>query len=112
MENKVTGTIEAIFNKVQVTDKFAKREFVIKTKDTYPQEIKLQVTQDKTALLDSLKVGQDVEVLFNLRGKSYTNKQGQKDWFTSVEAWKITAQGEYQQTAQPSVTEDDNDFGF
>ena len=38
---------------------------------------------------DPLKVGDDVTVYFNLSAKEYTDKDGKKKWFNSVQAWKI-----------------------
>jgi hypothetical protein len=69
---------------------FQKREFVIKTQEQYSQEILLELFSDKVDLIDAHKIGDTVDVGINLRGKSYTNTQGQKRWFNSLVAWKIT----------------------
>ena len=55
----------------------------------YPQHIKFQVTQDRCALLDTMKVGQQVKVLFNLRGRPFQNREGQTVYYTNLEAWRI-----------------------
>ena len=86
---EITGQIYAIFNEVQVTERFSKREFVIETADEYPQHVLCQLTQDKCSMLDKFGVGQEVEVSINLRGKKYIDKQGVTKFFNSIEVWKM-----------------------
>jgi single-strand DNA-binding protein len=51
MAYDVTGRLHEIFDEQQVSDKFRKREFVLEVQDgQYPQQIKFQLTQDKTSL--------------------------------------------------------------
>tara|TARA_Y100000385_G_C12520346_1_gene395098 strand:- start:20 stop:388 length:369 start_codon:yes stop_codon:yes gene_type:complete len=85
------GTIIVINAKHQVSDKFAKREFVIETtEDKYPQKVLFQCTQDRCELLDSVAIGETVTVAFNVRGRDWTNPQGETKYFNSLECWKIT----------------------
>jgi hypothetical protein len=88
----INGTIIEIFDTVQITEKFKKREFVLQTKEQYPQEILIQTIQDKCEILDAIKKGEFVDVSINLQGKGYTNKEGVKKWFNSLNAWKIDVQ--------------------
>ena len=75
---EAVGTMHVVMDTQQVKDTFKKREFVIEMQDgNYPQHIKFQVTQDRCALLDNFKVGQQVKVLFNLRGRPFQNREGQ-----------------------------------
>lgn len=92
---EITGTIVEIFPTAQITESFKKREFVVEYSENpkYPELIKFECVQDKCSLLDSLSVGANVEVAFNLRGRAYTNKEGQKSYFTTLQAWKIQSQG-------------------
>ena len=69
---------------------FQKRNLVITTEEMYPQHIIIQFTQDKCALLDTLQVGQKVNVHFNLRGREWTNPQGEIKYFNTVEGWRIS----------------------
>ncbi len=90
---EITGTIIEIFEEVVVSDKFKKREFVLKTVDNgYEQEIKFQTTQDKTTILNFVKLNDEVKVLFNLGGRRWT-KEGKTNWFNSVTAWRIEKAG-------------------
>jgi len=86
----IKGKVIRIFAKQQVSEKFAKREFVIATEDKYPQQIIMQATQERCELLDNIAVGEEVQVFFNIRGRSWTNPQGEEKFFVSLDAWKIT----------------------
>ena len=44
-ELKLKGRVTAIFDKQQITDTFAKREFVVETDEQYPQMVKVELTQ-------------------------------------------------------------------
>lgn len=81
---EIKGTIIEIMDTVQVTDKFKKREFVVKTESEYPQEIILQLGQSKCDLIDNFKIGQDVTAHINIRGR----KSGDR-WWNTIECWKI-----------------------
>ncbi len=77
-----------------VSDKFKKRDFVVKSTDTqYPQEVSFQLQQDKVNLLDSMEVGQEVTVHYNLNGRSWVNQQGETKWFNTLQCWKIETNG-------------------
>ncbi len=89
---EVKGTIKAIFAEQVISDKFRKREFVLTTNDKYPQDVLFQLTQGNTDLIDTIRVGEEVEVKFNLRGKEYTNKEGKVSYFTSLDAWQVSIQ--------------------
>jgi single-strand DNA-binding protein len=91
MAYEATGRLHEIFDEQQVSEKFRKREFVLEVQDgQYPEHIKFQMVQDKTALIDPFKVGDEVKVTFNLRGRGF-NKNGQMLYFTNLEAWRIEA---------------------
>jgi len=104
MSNQITGVIKLI-NPTQTFDSgFQKREFVVTTKEQYPQDIKIEVVKDKCAVLDGYKVGQSVAVDYNLRGSEYNGK-----YYVSLQAWKIAASGD----AAPDANDEDEDgIGF
>lgn len=90
MSYTLTGTIHRISDTVVVKDTFRKREFIVLIPDgQYPQHVKLQCSQDRCSLLDGLKPGDPIKVAFNVRGRLYTDKNGQETAFTNLEAWKI-----------------------
>ena len=90
---EVKGIIIHLFSEQVVSEKFKKREFILKTLEQYPQEVKFQCVNDKTSILNFAKVGDEVLVKFNLSGKPWKNKEGKTDWFNSLNAWKIETEG-------------------
>ena len=100
---KLTGAIKVIKDTVQVTEKFAKREFVISdTSSMYPQDISFQAAQDKCSMLDGYTEGEQVEVSFNLRGREWTSPQGEVKCFNTVDAWRIEKVGQGMPKGGPS----------
>lgn len=68
---------------------FRKRELVITTEEQYPQHIMVEFVQDKTDLLNNVNIGQPVKVSINLRGREWTNPQGEVKYFNSIQGWRI-----------------------
>ena len=86
----LNGTVKVVNDTVQVTEKFAKREFVVTdTSNMYPQDILFQSVQDKCGMLDGIQPGEQVEVSFNLRGREWTSPQGEIRYFNTLDAWRI-----------------------
>jgi len=56
----------------------------------YEQILELQCTQDKADnLVKYNKAGDRVDISYNLRGREWTNPQGEVKVFNSIEAWKV-----------------------
>ncbi len=87
---EVQGTIKMIDEtKTFGNNGFRKREVVITTDEQYPQHIQVEFVQDKTELLNSYKVGQPVKISINIRGREWTNAQGETKYFNSLQGWRI-----------------------
>ena len=102
---EVVGTLKAKFETQQVSEKYAKREFVIMTDTTtqYPQAINFQLSQDKCGLLDSYTVGEEMKVSFNLRGREWFNpNKNITQYFNSLEAWRLEKVAAGSQAAAPT----------
>lgn len=107
---QVQGTVKAVMPIQQVTDSFKKREFVITTQEEYPQDILLQVTQDKCALFNDVQIGQTITAHFNLRGREWINPNGEAKYFNTLDAWRIE-KGQVNETSRsavPNPTVDDD----
>ena len=106
------GTIKVILDTVQVTEKFAKREFVItESTSMYPQDLVFQAAQDKCDMIDGFKVGDTVEVSFNLRGREWISPQGEAKYFNTLDAWRIEkVEGSLSSLPEDMATEDDLPF--
>jgi hypothetical protein len=120
---KAKGVVKTIGPTVNVTEKFSKREFVIEMKDgMYSQVVQFQMAQDKCSLLDTIGIGQDVEVSFNLRGREWTDpKTGQIKVFNTLDAFRVEADGpatpkpvvvSTTTTPQPVESEEDDTLPF
>jgi len=87
---KVVGETQTFGN-----NGFRKREIVVTTEEQYPQHIMVEFVQDKTELLNNFAVGQSVKISINLRGREWTNPQGEVKYFNSIQGWRIESlQGE------------------
>ena len=83
---------------------FRKREVVVTTEEQYPQHIMVEFVQDKTDLLNSYQVGQQVKININLRGREWVNPQGETKYFNSIQGWRIEAtQAEQGDSSMPPV---------
>jgi len=116
---ELEGKLEKVFDTEQVSEKFSKREFVVKTANqvgdsVYEDFIKFQATQDRCDMLDKYKEGSDVKVSFNLRGREWQNKEGETKYFTNLEAWRVEgAEGSATSSQQSSSSkEEDDDLPF
>jgi hypothetical protein len=87
---EVAGKIK-VLNETQTfgNNGFRKREVVITTDEQYPQMLMVEFIQDKCDLLNSFKVGDDVKININLRGREWINPEGVAKYFNSIQGWRI-----------------------
>ena len=87
----VTGEMYAIMDAVEVSDRFTKREFVLNITDNakYPQLVLFQASGNGVNWLDDYAAGDSVTVSYNLRGREWTNPEGEVKYFNTLAAWKI-----------------------
>ncbi len=86
MSLAVTGKIKLIGEKQTFDSGFQKVEFVLTTNDKYPQDVKFEVVKDNVDnFIKCNKVGNDVNVSFNLRGAEYKGK-----YYNNLVAWRIS----------------------
>lgn len=114
---KITGKVEEIGTLQVVSEKFKKREIVIEYAENpqYPEYIKFETHNDKTDVLNALKVNDTVDVEFNLKGKPWTNKDGKTNYFNSLVIWRVAkvADGGTPATVDiNSSTDDGSDLPF
>lgn len=92
---------------VGVNSNFQKRELVIITEEQYPQHIMIEFHQDKCSLLDSVKIGQMVEIQFNVRGRGWVSPQGETKYFNTLVGWRI----ELKEPLQAPIQNNHNEEG-
>jgi hypothetical protein len=103
-ESTIKGAIKLINPIKVISDKFSVREFVVTTPDAkYPQDILFQTINDKMDVLESLGVGQQVEVSYNVRGREFNGR-----YYNTLDAWKVEVIGG--QTVE--TTNNDEDLGL
>lgn len=86
-----------------ISDKFSKRDFVIKTEENYPQLILCQLIKDKCDLLNLYNIGDKIDVSINLKGREWTSPKGEIKYFNTLEAWRFNDVVE--QSAKPTGIE-------
>ncbi len=83
---EVSGRVDIIGQTESVgQNEFTKRLLVVETNEQYPQKIPIDFIKDKTALLDCITIGQEVNVSINLRGSESNGR-----WFLQAQGWKIS----------------------
>lgn len=103
---EIRGKVHEIGDVQQVTDTFKKRDLIVQYAENpqFVEYIRFEATQDRTALFDSLNVGDEVEVSFNLRGRPWTNRDGVTSYFNSLVAWRVAkVTAEPVQAGQPGA---------
>lgn len=83
------GTIKSIGEIQTFGSGFQKREFVLITNEQYPQPVSIEIIGDKIDILDPYKVGDNVMVGINIRGREWVSPQGDTRYFNSIVAWKL-----------------------
>jgi len=93
MSYEIVGKLVAKYDTVQRTETFKTREFVIeKSEDiggrVITNYVKFQCVQDKTAMVDRFNLGDDVKVMFNIKGTKWM-KDGRENYITNLDAWRM-----------------------
>lgn len=85
------GVIKVIYDEKRISEKFNTREFVLTIgPDTqYPQHVSFTLVNNNCDFIIGKHVGDHVEVHFNLKGREWTNPQGEVKYYNTLEAWRI-----------------------
>jgi hypothetical protein len=89
----VQGKIVMIGETNVISDKFKKRDLVLECGDNpqYLQNCIFEAHQDKVSILDDVKVGDYVNVDFNLHGRKWESPKGETRYFNTLAVWKIAS---------------------
>lgn len=86
----ITGSIRQIGKTQDVSEKFRKRELIItEPSGQRPQHIPVEFTQDRCALLDPFKPGEEVSVTCFVNGREWTGRDGVTKFFLSLSGNRI-----------------------
>jgi hypothetical protein len=80
----IKGKIKSVGNTEQKSAKFAVRTFVLEIEGKYPEIIEFQLINNNTFIIDTYKVGDEIDVYFNLKGREHNGRV-----YNSLQAWKI-----------------------
>ena len=97
---ELKGIIKQINPCVQVSEKFRKQTFVLVVVGANPQyqeTIEFQLTQDNCEKINGVAEGQEVQVSFNLKGREWTNPQGEVKCFNTLDTWRVSIIGQVAQ---------------
>ena len=111
---ELQGTVKKIGETQTFASGFQKREMVLLTQEQYPQPIQIDFLSDKIDLLNNVSEGESVKVGINIRGREWTNPQGEVKYFNSITGWRLEkVSGEAPQgnfTEKPKEKEAENPF--
>jgi len=86
---ELTGTLKVLEDTQTFASGFSKREFVIEVPDgKYPQMVKFETVRDKIDMLNTLSLGDEVKITFDIRGNEYKGR-----YYVNLNAWKIESTG-------------------
>jgi hypothetical protein len=86
------GEVLKIYPLQQVSERFQKREFVIRVDDgsPYPPEILCALTQNKCDLIDGIREGEMVEIRASVKGRKWQRTPADEPkWFNSIEVFQL-----------------------
>jgi len=112
---KYVGVIAEIKDVEQVTEKFKKRLLIFEDGTTeFPEILSFEFTQANCDKLDAFKKGDNVELMFSLKGRSWQkDKKSPLRYFTSFAAFNIKAyDGEVAMSAGLNDGDESSDLPF
>ena len=118
---ELQGTVKKIGETQTFASGFQKRELVLLTNEQYPQPIQIDFLSDKIDLLNNVSEGESVKIGINIRGKEWTNPQGEVKYFNSITGWrleKVSGENTNKEAPQPNTFQtptpatNDNPFGY
>ena len=85
MSYEMKGTVKRLYDVWKSeTSEFYKREFVITTAEQYPSDVKFSALKEKSDQLNSIAVGDRVNVKFDVKGREYNDR-----YYVDLNAWRI-----------------------
>jgi len=101
------GSIKVVFDTQTFDSGFQKKEFVVTTKEQYPQDVKFELIKDRIDLLAPYKQGDNVKVHFNVRGNEFKGK-----YYVNLQAWRIESMNNAASNAGGASEDPFGDAGF
>ena len=114
---EITGLLKVKGTTKQVSEKFSKRDLVITVDDgKYPQHVSLELSQERTELLNTFNIGDTIKVQFNIRGREWTSPSGETKYFNTLDAYRVSLVDKSQDSITPAKQQErlsnDSDLPF
>lgn len=102
----IKGKLLEKFETIDVSESFKKREFVVEYAENpqYPELLKFELIQSNCDQLDDFQVGDSINITFNLKGRKWTDPQGNDKYFNSLQAWRLEKDSETH--SEPTQSQD------
>ena len=81
---EIKGKVDKILDVQEFSSGFKKQVIVIEVDGTFPQKVAVEFGKEKSDLLSSVAVGNEVSASVNIRGSEYNGR-----YFVSLAGWKI-----------------------
>lgn len=96
MSQTIQGKLKAVgkINKVGANETHIRKFWLDITNNGYENFAEFQLMNEKCSLVDEIKEGQQIEVYYNINGRTvtYTDKltgEAKKNFFQNLQAWRI-----------------------
>ncbi len=108
MSLSAIGHIKIIKDTQKVSANFTKRDIVVEITENpkYPQTVLFELSGDRVNLIDDYRVGDRVEVEFNLRGREWKSPAGEVKYFNTLSVWKLRGMDKRNDEPRPGDVDD------
>jgi len=93
MSYEIIGLLHEKFEAQQINENFRKREFVIehtiaRNDKKIVDYIKFQLTGDRCDLMNEVKLGDQLKIFFNIKGRKF-EKDTSTSYFLNLDVWRL-----------------------
>lgn len=80
-----------IENVEQISEKFKKRKLIVEyaKNPSYPQTLEFTMVQNNVNLADKINPGDEIKILFDLKGRESIDKNGKRVVYNTLDVWRI-----------------------
>jgi single-strand DNA-binding protein len=91
LELSITGVVSKKSEKANVGQTYESQLLIVTTEDeTYPQDYPVEMQKNTFQYLDEINEGDKVEINVNVRGKKWTNPQGEDKYFVTLAGYRVS----------------------
>jgi len=115
MSNQFKGTAHIIGAEVVKSDKIKVGQLVVKDDSgKFVNYVDFQFANNNCDKLNGINVGDEITVDYNLRGREWTNPQGEVKYFNTLDGWKVEvhSKGAATSTTTPPNPNEPDDLPF